>query len=470
LLVLGGGATLPAIALSGSTAGTVAQPVTVQSPGSVLAYFNAHVPLPMNAGTNTAWATSYCEVGAAFGISVLDGAAAQPGACAPLGTTPFASLNAFDATGETDSADFAVTDEPVTQAQYSTLAQYYPGRGEVVQVPFVASSVGIVFHNADVAGSYLQLTIPELCQIADGEITNWASIPKAADPTVTGGDPTRPVSETNPGFNSKPIYFIYRSDDNGLTLSLTNFFSAELGARALHCTGAAETWGLNDNFLEALPSAGSTATFVGAKNNAAEVSEVDHQDGSIGYVEPANFLASATFNTHFVRLFTLPVNDKALLKDPVSDLRSATRVITSFKKDGVVNMTCGNSGFVGGFTTPCADAAGRPASDLTAVTGAYKAGCLGIVDPLVYQAPALGYPIVDVSYLEFYSSGNGIYSNGLRGLGDELTNPSTVFGPGGITTVEKSASAPGTTGFSTLAIADVFYSNPVIGLLPTCID
>ena len=98
---------------------------------------------------------------------------------------------------------------PRLRRRILALASNLPVRGEFVQVPFIASSVAIAFHNVDVAGHYLKLTIPEICQIADGEITDWDQIPRAADPTVTRGDPTQPVGATNPGFPEKPIVFTY---------------------------------------------------------------------------------------------------------------------------------------------------------------------------------------------------------------------------------------------------------------------
>lgn len=473
LLVLGGGDTLAAAAFSGKAAAAGPQPAVAQAPGSILGYFDAKAPLPVNAGANATWLTSYCQAGSEFGIGVVNGTNAQPDPCPSPGVSPVAGRNAFDASGETDGADFTVSDTPVTQAQYSALASNLPVRGEFVQVPFIASSVAIAFHNVDVAGHYLKLTIPEICQIADGEITDWDQIPRAADPTVTRGNPTQPVGATNPGFPEKPIVFTYRADNNGLTLAFTNFLSATVRSNPSHCTGAGETWGLNDSFVQALPTPAfqDTSNFVGAAGNAAVVASIEQQDGSIGYVEPVNTQAIPhLFHTYLAKIYTLPVNLAAFLKDPIADLPAAAKLVTSFKKDGVVVLTCGNGGIVGTIATPCTSAAGRPVPDLVAASGVYRAGCLGIVDPASYAAPPLGYPIVAVSNLEFYSSGNGVYSPGLRFLGDLLASPSTVFGPGGLTTVDKAGTAAGTTGFSSLGIADVFYSNPTIGLLPQCID
>lgn len=477
LLVLGGGATLPAITLTGLSGATGPRPAVTQGSGSILAYFNANAPLPLNAGTNTVWATSYCQTGSDFGIGVLNGSNPEPQLCPTIGRhglLPLSGANAFDSPGETDSADFTVSDAPVTQAQYSALAANYPGSGELVQVPFVANSIGIAFHNVDVAGHYLKLTIPEICQIADGEITDWDEIPRAADPTVTTGNATALVSATNPGFPEKPILFTYRSDDNGTTLAFTNFLSAAIRANPLHCTGSGETWGLNSTFINALPTPPNqdTTNFIGAYLDTGVVASIEAQDGSIGYVEAANIGLVHTFHTYLAKIYAYAIDQDRFLKDPIADLPGATRFITTFKKDDVVALTCGNTGYAGVIASSCdgTGTLGRPSPDIVAVSGAYKAGCLGIVDPAAYAAPALGYPIVGVSNLEFYSSGNGIYATGLRFLADILTNPHTVFGTGGITTVDKAGAAVGTTGFSTLAIADVFYTNSSIGLLPNCID
>lgn len=485
LLVLGGGSSFSAVAFSGASGAIGAQPAVTQGPGSILAYFDATAALPTGAPAGvTAWAASYCQTGSGFGKAVMDGYVPEPNPCPALGTAPIPGL-AFDSPGETDTADFAASEAPVTQAEYSTLTPIYPKRGEFVQVPFLAGSVAIAYDNTDVAGT-LRLTIPEICQIADGEIADWKNIPHAADSAwvdPTHGDTPSPVATVgpkNPGFPERPLSFVYRSDPAGPTFALTNFLSAAVTAASrLHCTGAGQTWGLNQNFVQALPTpAGqNTAGFVGVTGDAAVLSYLNANGGAIGYTSGANVLAAASSNVRFAQIYTVAVNNAAYLKDPIVDLPTAAELVSTFKKDYVVPVTCGNTGTAGAIAnTGCTSSSpqGRPIPDVAALTGAYKAGCLGIVDPSVYQAPGLGYPIVAVTYLEFYSSRNGIYSPGLGYLADVISDPATAYGPpgtaGAITTVDKEGTKTGLTGFSSTAIPDVLLSSSSIGLIPLCIE
>jgi hypothetical protein len=58
--------------------------------------------------------------------------------------------------------------------------------------------------------------------------------------------------------------------------------------------------------------------------------------------------------------------------------------------------------------------------------------------------------------------------------GASSTNPTgtTLFGAGGITTVDQADNIPesGSTGFSSLGISPVFYLDATIGLLPQCVN
>ena len=485
LLVLGGGSNAAAVAFSGASAALGSQPAVVQGAGSILGYFDQYAPLPNSVPAGvTAWSASYCQTGSGFGKAVVDGSAPEPNPCPALGVAA-APGNAFDAAGESDTADFAASDAPVSQAEYSTLTPIYPKRGEFVQVPYLAASVAIAYDNTDVAGT-LRLTIPEICQIADGEISDWQYIPHAADSAWVDrapGDtpsPVTPVGPKNPGFPERPIAFAYRSDLSGTTFALTNFLSAAANATSrLHCTGAGETWGLNQNFVQALPApaAQNTSRFVGANGDPGVLSYLAATDGAIGYAAGANVLAAAPSNVRAAQIYTVAVNNSAFLKDPIVDLPTAATLINTFKKDYVVSFTCGNTGTAGAIAgTGCTGTSplGRPFPDIVAASGVYKAGCLGIVDPAAYQAPGLGYPIVAVTNLEFYSSRNGIYSPGLGYLADELSNPATAFGPPGtanaITTVDKEGTKTGSTGYSSLAIPDTLLSNVTIGLIPNCIE
>jgi phosphate transport system substrate-binding protein len=528
LLVLGGGGTLSAVALDGVTAALAAQPATSQGAGSILGYFNANAPAPL-AGSPP-WAASYCQTASGPGRGVMDGqygfnvsGFGTEGLCPPnlLGTAPSSGplganegvsgdyyfekdkvsggYNGFNAAGASDTADFATSDAPEALSDYTNAAAQVPQRGEIVQIPYLAGSIGIAYNYPAITGT-LRLTAADVCQIADGEITNWDQIPVATDslastdfPSIylSTGSPVAAVSTKNPAYPNHPIAFVYRSDGSGTTFSFTNWLSAgtvvSSSFKQSHCTGVGETWGLNQTFLSAVPtpSSASHAGFVGASGNPAVVATIDSTPYSIGYAEAANQQAIEHANPSVVSrladIYTVAVNNNAFLKDPLRDLPTAARYITSFKKDYVVNFTTTAQGRLvntaPGVYTP--DISVLPTADIA------KAGCLGVVDPASYASPPLGYPIVAVSNLQFYSSGNGIYTEGLRYLASLTANlysytgtttsvPTIGFTPPAtfpLTTIDKaSTTVAGTTGFSTLGIPAVFYSNPYIGIAQLCIN
>jgi ABC-type phosphate transport system substrate-binding protein len=480
LEVIGGGATLPAIAYTGTSSQTANPNSPSPSDGSVFGAWEHEEP---------AYTISYCQVGSGNGKKVLNGTYGVSTPLGDYGSCPSTSSgfaknktgtnDAFDSGSDTDAADFAGSDAPFAQSEYSPLASSFPARGEFVQVPFVAGSVAIAYNNPDVPSTAtLKLTVSEICKIADGEFTNWSSIPEAAAGIGTGS-PVLPVSTTNPGLPSRAIKFVYRSDNSGTTFSFTNYLSAAVGTASpgtrTHCTGTGETWGLNQDFLSALPAIGTHTAFLGANGNTAVLQTINQNTGTIGYAEAANALADTVDTVGFADVFTVPVNNALYLKDPIKDLPAAANLIATFKKDETPVQTCGNTtNNTSNFNcTASGTIVGRPLpSDLTALTGDYKAGCIGVVDPSTYNSAVLGYPIVAVSNLEFYSSGNGIYTPALQALAETVEDfKNGLHGVTGITTIDKSsATGVGTTGFSTLNIADVFYSNSAIGIVPGCIN
>ncbi len=478
LLVLGGGTSSPAMAYVGVGPAGV-NPATSPVAGSILGYFVNHAPLPVYAGGATSWALSYCQTenyAENYDLAVLDGTAPQPNPCPVRGHFFIPGQNAYDAAGQTDTADFSASDLPVAQSEFSATAANYPYLGQVVQVPYVAGSVAIVYNNSDAPFGTVNLTAAQVCGIFDGEITNWNQIPKI--------NQLLPISATNPGFPQKTIKLVYRVDPNGTTFSLTNWLSAAVAGSGgthipLHCTAQGETWGLNPNFVYALPQPpGASILPFASFGEQGMMATVNGQDGAVGYVSGAYFNAYGLLSgsAAYVNVSTAHVyvaNALGYDRDPVLDLPQAANLITTFKKDMVVQYSCGAN-------YPGCTTIGRPIPDLVPLLGAYRSGCVGVVDPAAYQAPPLGYPIVSVSNLEFYSSGNGIYAPGLQFLGGFLSNgasaqnPSgtTVFGQGGLTAVDQASAfqSTGSTGFSSLGISHVFYSDPTIGLLPQCVN
>jgi ABC-type phosphate transport system substrate-binding protein len=478
LLVLGGGSETPAIALVGTT-GAAVNPATTPDTGSILGYFARTTPLPVSAGQATSWAVSYCQIQnytSNLDLAVLDGAAPQPNLCPRLGALFTVGRNAYNSAADpTDTADFSISDLPIAQADYSLTAANYPARGELVQVPYFASSVAIIYNNFSAPLGTLDLTAAQICKIFDGEITDWDQIPSV--------DQTKAISSSNPGFPELPINVFYRTDPNGTTFSLTNWLSASVKASGrripLNCRGAGETWGLNPDFLTALPApANSNIALYGASGDTGMLSGVNGLSGSFGYVTGAAFSAALNSpndpypSVAQAHVYGVPVTGYD--KDPVLDLPATAYHITSFKKDMAVQYSCG--AFAVGCTT-----VGRPFPDVVPLTGVYRPGCVGVIDPASYMyVSPTGYPIIGISNLELYSSGNGIYAPGLQKLADllqngaSLANPTgtTNYGPGGLTTIDQASqfAEVGTTGFSSLSIPNVLLTNTYIGMLPNCIS
>jgi phosphate transport system substrate-binding protein len=280
--------------------------------------------------------------------------------------------------------------------------------------------------------------------------------------TYPHASPFQAVSSSNPGFPSRQIDFVFRKDGNGASLALTNYIS-----------GKDAKWGLTPVFVDAVPILGSGQTFsnfIAETGNGAVIDAVDATAGAIGYAESGNLLAALPTHssTRYAQVYSL--NIAGYNQDPIKDLPAAAKTIATFTTDKVpvyqsgVGNVSGTS--IGGVTVdPPTPGSGRPSGDLKTASEVYAAGALGIVDPNSDKAPYAGYPIIAVTYLEFYSSGNGIYGDALRFLAQEVSNPAS-YGLGGITTIDPNTAPAhsGHTGFAQLGILNLFYSNAYIGI------
>jgi phosphate transport system substrate-binding protein len=456
----GGGATLPAIAYVGVSQATTTNPATAPDPNSVFGFFEAH---------HTSDGFSYCQTGSGYGRKVIDGAALANGACAALGATPtgFGSPNQF--------GDFAGSDAPLAQSDYSTFTTNAAttgssvfGRGEFVQVPYIAGAVAVMYNNPDVSGQLL-LSPTALCKIADGQITNWNQLPESAS------------NPSGPHFPSRTLNFVYRTDSSGTTFSFSNYVSAiTVGGKPRVCTGAGQTYGLNSVYdpgnttvspaptfgvlPTTLPAGASNAHFLGGNGNpgvveciqgtaqcySAGVQNANGGAGSIGYVEAANALASVGGSINFADLYI----SSTMTVDPIKDLPQSAGLVKIVKLDQVVGASVAN---------------GRPGPlggpDIVALSPApIKANCVGIVDPQSYEDPGSGYPIIAVTNLEFSSAGNADATD-LSVLGKQA-NIFTNFAAGKITSVDPfgtpRAPVVGKTGYSTIQLPTSGTTSPHI--------
>lgn len=422
----GGGATVPASGLLGQFS-LLTNPDTAPAystgGGQVSAlgyYLNRVVGNPASTGL------SYCRTGGASGNKVFDGQSAASSRCAllPLVSESIPGLG-FGASGQS-FADFAATDFPLNAGEYSTYlsnaataGSNIHGRGEPVQVPATVASIGILYNNADVSTRLVIRTV-QLCEIFDGEITDW--------------------NQLNSSLPSKPITVVYRGDASAASFAFSNHLNASCPT----------PYGVSAKFKDALPSplpaGASTANFIPAAGNAVETSLVSWKDGAIGFVETANSLSAVSGSVQLAF-----VNHT----DPVADLPAAANdiVTANLVADQAIGASVPN---------------GRPALVPLSPT---TPGCTLLVDPASYANPIDGYPIVAVSYLNLSSAGNGAKATDLRSLASFLAQPSTFSG---ITPVVNTIDAAsgflgiGTTGLASLPL-DGSYASLLQSVANNCV-
>lgn len=454
-LLYGGGAALPMFAVQGPA----------DNDGhSLFGYFST---------VSRGYRVSYCATGSGFGMAVLDGTIAANGPCSGSGVPA-----GFGAVSE--AADFAVSDTPLSlrdtrifARNAATKANPIAGRGAPVQVPALAGTVAIVYRNNDVVGR-LQLGLDTLCRIADGEIVNWNQIPL---------DPGNPAGSTYP---ARRLRFVYRSDRNGLTFSLSNFLSArDLHGAPRVCLRRGETFALNDVFdvrdaaegpqspagvLPApLPAGASTANFLGAWGDRAEIDCVSgtgqrcrsvvsvetaaaSSDGTLGYTSGATAAAATALRPSLgVAAIYAVQSGIPHAYDPVADLPAAATLLGTYATGLVLGDYRSN---------------GRPAPTLVALASP-RAACVATIPPDRYAYPETGYPIVAVVNLDFTTGGNGSRAAALRGLATVADN-SRELNAKRIRSVDRDAVLTGMTGSSVLPLS-VNHKSGIPSLVASCI-
>lgn len=339
--IYGGGATLPAVGYIGSTSALSSSRLTnpVNDSNSLFA----------NVGS---FSVSYCQTGSGAGKKVLGkwSTFSADNTCPSFSSTPFG----FSAPSGQTLPDFAASDAPLSQTEFSSVVTNASSRGEAVQFPAVAGAIGVIYNNSGVTGTP-NLTDAQVCAIFAGSYTNWNQISSS--------------------YASKALKVIYRSDGSGTTFSLSNHLSQVCTLASGHFV-TDQTFTTVDSVLfpSSLPS-----NFTGASGNPGVVTAVGNTDGAIGYGE----IADAEARNPVLSYFT--VNSK----DPVNDLASPFTVSTT----------------TGQVITGVNATTGRPT--LGAVSGgSHTSSCLNVVTPDSYANPS-GYPIVAVSNLLGYYQGNG---------------------------------------------------------------
>ncbi len=375
-ILVGGGATLPAVGYGGTVTNRLIAPPTK---GSLLfAYTNL-----AGAGNPK---TSYCQTGSGTGKTVLEGnqpmvanvnadCVAEP---TPPPTPPLTIGFGATSEGETlTQPHFIGSDSPLAQSDY-TAYQSGHSSGQPVQIPAVSGAIAIAFNKAGV--SALNLTENQVCQIFSGQIKTWN------DPAL--------ASAGVPAGVSGNINIVYRSDGSGTSFNFSNHLSAVCGAKSIGGLGIATAFQTNQTYTTAAAAyLSSYAASQGASGNPAVVTAVLATDGSIGYAETANALSGGA-------KFAAVSN----LSAPATFVNPGTYGGTALPVNVVYNQVISNTN----------DSNGRPV--LVAITPTLTTQCIALVNPSDFAVPSSGYPILAVSYLLANSAGNGTDLAHVRGL------------------------------------------------------
>lgn len=444
-VLYGGGATLPATAYGGGNIYDVSptarlsapQAVTsVTNPGftSVLvetnSLFGAYSASAPARGTTSRPATSYCATGSGQGRRTFIGltGAGTPGGssgnnfadgiCRDYGPTDPAG---FSAPAGQRAPHFAASDQPLSAGELATFTTNYGStRGAAVQFPVLAGAIAVTYKNNDIPPARIVVfTESQVCQIFSGAINNWSQL----------------------GFPAKPIRVIYRSDGSGTSFSFSNHVSAVCPtAVPSPVTGFSS----QSTFNLAFPGATPPVNSIAASGNPGVTNTIAANDGAIGYAELSDGLSKNSVGANAVQFASIKKQpDRAAVRGVSPPAKYKEFSPLALKSPYKLPAT---GALLEGTVTGPNDANGRP----TLVTASTPVpACLKIVDPNAYATAALNpkgdylrYPIVAITYLFAYNTGNGADA---ANIGDLLASPYYGAVKG------NTMSVGGSTGFGFLA-------------------
>jgi len=416
-VLYGGGATLPATAYNGNNIYDVTPTARLSAPNGDLnpgftfvtvepsSLFGAYKASSPAKGQTSRPSTSYCGTGSGQGRRTFIG---QTGTGTPGGSTgnnfadgicrdygPTAPAG-FSAPAGQRAPHFAATDQPLSAGELSTFTTNYgTARTAAVQFPVLAGVVAVTFKNNDIAPARVVVfTESQVCQIFSGAINNWSQL----------------------GFPSKAIKVVYRSDGSGTSFSMSNHLSAVCPTAVPNAVAGFTTQG---TFLAAFPGGSAPAGAIAANGNPGATNAIAANDGAIGYAELSDGLSKNSVGANSVAFASLKQQpDRAAVKGvPGSAAKFKEYSPLSLKSPFKLPAT--GALFEGVVVGPN-DGNGRPT--LVAATTSVPS-CLKVVDPNAYAIPALNpkgdykaYPIVAITYLLAYNTGNGADATNIADL------------------------------------------------------
>jgi ABC-type phosphate transport system substrate-binding protein len=353
--IFGGGATLPAAAYEGTTkADSTARLQTsiAASPGSLFqVYLKNHATV-----ANT---VSYCQTGSGTGRKVLDQSLLASGVCPAFTATP----SGFGA--PTAKPDFAASDAPLAQSDVNSVVAI-AGATQPVQVPTVAASIAIAFHSVSGLSGTPSITDALLCSIFSGAVTSWSKVSPGASGNIT---------------------VVYRSDGSGTSFSFSNHLSNV-------CTppNASTYFTTDQTFTNVIAHAGAGGTLpkyagaVSASGNPGVATALGTTTGGIAYVETQDAINRTGGALTY---FKVQPKGGSAYYDP----------ITNFAPTGKLTVSTTTNAVVSGVNSV-------GIAVLSAATGTTQGKCLIVANPASYNNFTTAYPIVGVSNLLSYYSGN----------------------------------------------------------------
>ena len=361
--LVGGGATLPALAYIGNgfidPQGTGVDARLSTNAGLDAgqdASNNNYVSANVTAGSifaafQTASRTaSYCQTGSGTGKRVLVGANSlnANGDCRDYSASPVG----FSAPGSQTDPDFVGSDAPLTADDVTDfLNGPRDNREGLLQVPALGALIALPLNlGNDVFGNPISrpnLSNAQVCDIFSGDATSWDQI--------------------NPTWPNQPINVVYRSDGSGTTFAFTQYLAA-------NCNGSQVIFNTNEDFAAAAP-VGDYAVGTPASGNGGIITEVSSTDWSVGFANLANVLAEQGLD----------------YADVEGENPAGTTQIAYDSNDLLTGQVLGDVNPFTGLPQP------EPVSGI-------DSNCVLVIDPAAQLTGA--YPIAAVTNLLTYTDGN----------------------------------------------------------------
>jgi len=375
--IFGGGATLPAAAYEGaSDADSTARLKTIikATSGSLFQVY-------LENNSSLASAVSYCQTGSGTGRKVLDQSLLASGVCPAFTATP----SGFGA--PTAKPDFAASDAPLAQSDVSAVIAI-EGATQPVQVPEVAASIAIAFNSVSGLSGTPSITDALLCSIFSGAVTNWSKVSSEA---------------------SGPITVVYRSDGSGTTFSFANHLSNVCPAPNASTYFTTDPSGLFTNVIAHAGAGGTSpkyAAAVSASGNPGVVTALGTTAHGIAYVETKDAIDRTGGALAY---FKVQPKGGTAYYDPINNFATSGKLTISPTTNAVISGV--NSVGI---------------AVLSAATGTTEGKCLIVTNPASYDNFTTAYPIVGVSNLLAYYSGNAHKAAVSELLQQGAIRPSTV--------------------------------------------